>query len=239
MNNVVNALSYIDDDLVFAALQTASNFNLSNSSARNKERLTPKHLPRIQGGVKVKVMAVSASALIVCIAFAIWAIIALTGNQAIDMYRLDKEEKILDSFTEIQEFYPDTVTANKLSGLNFNEMQIALYYDNDTDWRDSENWYSLIFNGNGEAINVDSVIENYTIYCLFTGTLKDWSVDSVYQENTRDIEINGTTIQLSYSNKIECSYAIFENKGVIYDVRVQFGSTTESDLLSILEYLLN
>ncbi len=237
MNNIVNALGYIDEDLIFAALQTIRNFKTTKTSAQSKAHLKGKSPQRIYGGAKA--IVISTSALVVCAAFVTCAIIVFTGNHALDIYRLDKEERVLTSFSEIKEYYPDSAMADKLSNLSFNDMQVALYYDNGTSWQDSGNWYSLIFDGYGEVVNTGEAIESYTVYCLFSGTLEDWRVDSVYKGNTQYTEIGGVEVQLSYLDITECSYAIFENNGVIYDIRVQFGNSTGEDLLSVLDMLLN
>lgn len=239
MNNIVNALNYIDDDLIFTALQTIQTYKLNRTVGHGKVSAKVKPSRRVYGGAKAKVIAISTSALVVCAAFVIWAIIVLTGNHALDIYRLDKEEKVLTSFNEINEYYPDAVIADKLSDISFNDMQVALYYDNGTDWQNSENWYSLIFDGYGEVVNTEGVTERYTVYCLFTGTIEDWRVDSVYEGNTQYAKIGGVEVQLSYSDRTECSYAIFESNDVIYDVRVQYGNSTGENLFSVLELLLN
>ncbi|MCD8372416.1 MAG: hypothetical protein LUD27_03845 [Clostridia bacterium] len=237
MNKISIALNYIDDDLIFAALETTSKFKKVQTSG-SRINVEQRQSPRLKGsGIKVKAIGGAAAALIACAAFAVCVVVALTGNEAVDIYRLDKEEKILGSFAEIQEYYPDNEV--NLSALSFNNMQIGLYYENDSDWRNSENWYSLVFSGYGEAVNADNVTESYTVYCLFTGTVDDWKVSMAFDNNTQYLTIGGVEAQTSYLATVECSYAIFEKNGVVYDIRVQSGDTTNEDLMEVLELLLN
>lgn len=239
MNKIATALNYIDEDLIFAALETVSVCRKTKISGNEKKHTKRKPDYSLQGGVKVKAVALSLSVLGLCAIFAVWAIIVLAGNHEIDIYRLNKEEKIIGSFAELQEYYPGKQTAERLSVLDLKEMEIALYYDIDTDWQNSENWYSLIFSGYGESVSFDGVLERCTVYCLFTGSLEDWKVNSVYDGNTQYMTIGETEVQLSYSEMTECSYAIFVKDDIVYDVRVQFGNSTTTDLMTILEWLLN
>lgn len=240
MNAITNLLNYIDEELLYCAIETISpNQKYSNGSTQQKIAKYNDSIP-LRGTVKGKTLAISISAFAVCTIFMIvWAIIALTGNQTLDPYRLDKQEKLLDSFSEINRLYPDVEMAERLSGLNFNEMEVTLYYENNTDWQNSENWFSLIFNGNSGFIDSTGIVESVTLYCLFTGSLEEWKVNAVYEDNTQYAMIGETEVQIAFLEKTECSYAIFEKNGIIYDLRIQFGNSTNIEILAILESLLN
>lgn len=233
MYEIVKALEYIDEDIIFDALQTIG--IKKEAQKNNVQMIRWKRPTRNQGGAKAKVLAIGSCILAVCISIIIWAAIVLTGNQSTDIYCVG-DEKVLDSFSSVQDIYPDEEMANHLSTLKFQSMEISLYYTEGESWENSDNWYSLIFSGRTGAQTEDGTFQTITLMCLFTGTLDDWKVSTV--DSVKDIVVENTEIQLAYNKTTDCRYAFFEKNGVVYDLRIQFANPTEAEQIAILELLL-
>lgn len=97
---------------------------------------------------------------------------------------------------------------------------IELYYDEDGNKMNPDDWYSLLISDitqSGEVL----------IHCMFgDSTIDDWRIDMVFTKDaTITKNINGVDVQIAPLSPPPSfdywHYAIFEYDGVVYDVRVK------------------
>lgn len=230
MYDIAKALVYLDGDMLADAMQT---IGAGERTAEVGFRAVRRKSPRLRRGAAAKAIAVSVGALAVFLPLAVWAAVVFTGNEATDIYRVG-DEMAIESFESIRAIYPDAEMAERLGGTEWAEAEISLYYTEGESWQDSENWYSLIF-GAGVRLE-DGTLQTVTLMCLFTGTLEDWEVGMA--DYAGRAEIGDTEVRLAYNPTVDCRYALFEKNGIVYDLRMQFASPSESDFAAILGQLL-
>ena len=215
MNKLVMAMGEIGDDLILSALESVQ--TSSPQRGRTGGRAAVYRFARRQrGGVRVAALAVGALAL--CAALIVWAAVALTGNHAEDPHA-HGEQKIFSGFSEVQAYYPDAEMAARLAQLSGQVEPdvegVALYYAPGTDWRDSENWNSLLLTGWTAEGDV------FTVYCLFEGTAGYWlgarpAYESAVQGQIGDVQVYFAAQELA-DGEVD-SWALFEVQGVVYEV---------------------
>ena len=240
MNKILSALNYIDDELIYCALECI-NINKRKSVVKQKQIKQPKESSLPKGGVKVKVVAFSVLSLALCAVIVISAVFLWKGNYAVDQ-RAHGEQKILNSISEVSDYYPDGQMFDRLASLsyiNYYDEGLQLFYDYNTDWQNSENWNSLLLfgtAGNSEKFAI--------IYCLFEDSFSYWNkARPVYKDNSQTITIGGTQVQVAYlteqfgqTNSYK-SFAIFEYNNIVYELCINNDTTNEIQT-AILESLL-
>lgn len=251
MYKIAQAMQLIDDDLLLDAIYTIGANRRVKSGGATTVRWKP--LSKGKGGAKTKVIAITCCVLAVIIAVSIWAAVVLTGSQVIDNYRIG-DEKILDSFYTVSDIYPDEEMAERLSIFDnllrdiddkncYENYDVSLYYNEGTDWQDSDNWYSLIFSGyTGEKEYTTEggvIYQHVTLMCLFTGTLDKWEIANSFVKLVKNVVIGGIEVHLRYAKNVSTWYAFFEKNEIVYDLRIQFADPTEEQMIEYLDLLLS
>lgn len=238
MNKIVSALNFLDDELIVSAFESmeteSKTANSSTQRRANTFRLYPKRW----------IAAFVSLLLVVCLTPILYftLIIGSDPSHSVDLHA-HGAQKILTDFSDISAYYPDARMFNRLASLDLitpHKEGTQLYYVEDTDWRDSTNWNSLLLFGEIAGTNNFSIL-----YCLFEGTLEYWiRARPVYKNNIDFITIGDTQIWVVYRTtrvgEIETyeSYAIFESNDVVYELCLE-NDFTNSNQMAILNTLLN
>lgn len=215
MNRLAQAMEGIGDDLILSALDGVAPAPRGERDAGRVRAYRPGRLPR--GGVRVRVAAFAAGALMLCAALVIWAAVALTGNHSEDPHA-HGEQKLFSAFSEVQVYYPDAEMAERLETLaaqvQIDGEGVALYYAPGTDWRESENWNSLLLMGTARG-------NTFTVYCLFEGAAEQWLSARPAYESAMQGQIGGVQVYFAaqeLANGETDSWALFEADGIVYEV---------------------
>lgn len=236
MNKLVMAMGEIGDDLILSALESVQTSSPQRGRTGGRAAVY-RPARRQRGGVRVRVTAPAVGALALCAALIVWAAVALTGNHAEDPHA-HGEQKIFSGFSEVQAYYPDAEMAARLAQLSGQVEPdvegVALYYAPGTDWRDSENWNSLLLTGWTAEGDV------FTVYCLFEGTAGYWLgarpvYESAVQGQIGDVQVHSAAQELA-DGEVD-SWALFEVQGVVYEVLT--ANDTDAELRTwVLQELL-
>lgn len=167
--------------------------------------------------------------------------IAFLGNNAEDPFREGQlyEMGSLDDLppTWPAGAYPEWYKAiSSLKSLNLENATFELYYAEDGDPSNVEDWYRLLINTYEDP--------ELMIVCVFNGrrTYEEQKVDMVFTKDTTEtVEINGTTVEIAPApNSLKYDYwhySIFEYCGVIFDVRCQ--SDNADAIYTVLDQILS
>lgn len=207
------AMGYIEDELISEAIV---------------------YKPRVIKQKLLHYVAIAACVALVCIMVSPF-MLGFIGNNATDIYRVG-ESLVITDIEDMPGEYNGKLLAENLDFTVLSDEHIRLYYDKNGTAENSDDWYSL-------TISAEYLDYDMTMYCLFdkTKSLEDWKVDMVFKpETTQNLEINGIDVQvagriLPLVDKNQY-YAIFEYKGVVYDIRVI--SNTVDDMYAVLNDIL-
>ncbi len=215
MNRLIQAMEGIGDDLILSALE-----GVAPAPRREREGRVRVYRPgRLsRGGVRVRVAALAAGALMLCAALVIWAAVALTGSHSEDP-RAHGEQKLFSSFSEVQAYYPDAEMAIGLARLvqvsQIDGEGVQLYYVPGTAWQESANWNSLLLMGTTGEGNV------FMVYCLFERTVQQWLDARPAYEGAATEQVGDTQVYRAVQELVlgeADSWALFEANGVVYEV---------------------
>ncbi len=242
MMNLTSALNCIDEDLVADAISTIDNRRNSHTSAQT---VNWKPAPKGHGRTIAIAVSVCCCAVILCVAIALWCVRVFTGASATDPTR-DGDNFKSDTFETFYDVYPDADMAERLSGLSLDNMSYELYYTTGTDWTNADNWFSFFLNAdNSNAVENDGTCQRVYIDVMFTGTIDYWMSGRTFGNGLRTVTIGDTEVTFTTNEDADTagiesgySFAYFEKNGAFYELTVQYGTDTMTELMSVLEQIL-